>query len=739
MTIDPTIYFIVVVPDWTPQEATPPQGFALSLCMMSWAVRCAAQLPSNVYDLSEEGQRNLVSRRMSGNYPVHWFGQSPRAIRSIPFLPIIPFSLIILPESESAGDYKDWADNSPFRPTIVAKSGGDLTYEALTTDGLQKHFLEVCDRLPADIDSAEIEQIRTALKEWKPMPARSLGYQVEGHNSVAPNLVALGVAGFSDMVSGPFRNFEAGLQGYIDQIVKTSNTILDERDAIEPRDMHRIFRLPPDVNLFAPAIAPGFFEAPSPPNMDREEKRRFTTVRHALERQTGYGFELRTDGQVSAFVGKRFVTSRKKEDGETHPLMHLRARELSLSTEIMSAVAASEFSAVVRLPNDINRTAGSIRNFSQHYRSDQPTTRKRLLAFREVQSRLATAVPREFIDIVRRSKTGVRIVSDAHLEWLNIDGLPLGIRKNCSRIPVTPGNLFVSNMSAKEPIQLKPDDFNTILVISALKRDDPLSKMFDVAFEVVGAQRKAEINLQHVQVTSEAELIKALNEFEGPMVVFDGHGSHEAGGHGKLHLGDEAVDIWSLSDKITKMPPIVVLSACDTHAADRNHATTANGFMSLGARTVLSSVFPLDARDAAVLTARLVLRVGDFLRPAIMLSEQALTWQEVISGMLRMQLMTDFLRLLRSKKKIDDETYKKIHVDGNFAINGGDPDPFGVVLNKLEDLGVTGLALDLESAVANSSVISYLQIGRPETILIDVPERARAQMDALEEANDRVI
>ncbi|MGM5000124.1 CHAT domain-containing protein [Tardiphaga sp. 538_B7_N1_4] len=588
MTIDPTIYFIVVVPDWNPQEATPPQGFALSLCMMSWAVRCAAQLPSNVLDLSEEGQKNLVSRRMSGIYPVHWFGQSPRAIRSIPFLPIIPFSLIILPESESASDYKEWADSSPFRPTIVAKSGGDLTYEALTIDGLQKHFLEVCDRLPADIDSAEIEQIRTALKEWKPMPARSLGYQVEGHNSVAPNLVALGVAGFSDMVSGPFRSFEAGLQGYVGQIVKTSNTILDERDAIEPRDMHRIFRLPPDVNLFAPAIAPGFFEAPSPPNMDREEKRRFTTVRHALERQTGYGFELRTDGQVSAFVGKSFVTSRKKEDGETHPLMHLRARELSLSTEVMSAVAASEFSAVVRLPNDINRTAGS-------------------------------------------------------------------------------------------------------------------------------THRKAEINLKHVQVTSEAELIKALNEFQGPLVVFDGHGSHGAGGPGKLHLGDEAVDIWSLTDKITNMPPIVVLSACDTHAADRNHATTANGFMSLGARTVLSSVFPLDARQAAVFTARLVLRVSDFLRPAIMLSGQALTWQEVISGMLRMQLLSDFLRLLRSNKKIDDETYKKVHVDGNFAINGGHPDPFGVVIKKLEELGVTGLALDLESAVANSSVISYLQIGRPAT------------------------
>lgn len=734
MTIDPSIYFILIVPDGSPEQATPPQGFAPSLCKMSWAIRRVSLLPTNVFDLTDEGRENLIARRMSGMYPVNWFGQSPRAIRSFPNPSLIPFSLIILPESESPADYKAWAESSPLRPTLMAKEGGDLTYESLTVEGLQKHFLEVCDRIPNTTDVTETEEVRSALKEWKPMPNRKLGYQVGGHNSVAPNLVALSAAGFTDMVYGRFEDFDSGLKGYVDQIVKTSMSLLDERDAAEPRDMHLIFRQPPDVNLFAPAIAPAFFENPAPTKMDREERRRFTTVRQALERQAGYSFELRAEGQVSAFAGKRFAASKKHEDGRPHPLMWLRASELSLNTELMSALAASEFSTVVRLPNDVNRTAGSVRNFSQHYRSDQPTSRKRSLAFREVQARLASAVPAEFIDIIRRSKTGIRVVADAHLEWLNIDGLPLGIRNNCARVPVTPGNLFIDNISAKGALQLTPDDFKSILIISALKRDDPIKNLFETAFEVVDGDRATKVDLQYVQVNCEAELVKALNEFNGPMVMFDGHGSHQPGGVGMLHLGDQAVDVWTLKDKITNMPPIVILSACDTHAADRNHATTANGFMALGARTVLSSVYPLDARHAAIFAARLVLRVGDFLQPAIMTSGQAITWLEMISGMLRMQLLSDFLRQIRSKNKIDQQTYEKIHLDGNLAINGGAPDPFAIMTKKLEEMGVSGLALDLETAIANSSVISYLQIGRPETILIDVPDRMRRQMDALDKA-----
>jgi hypothetical protein len=68
---------------------------------------------------------------------------------------------------------------------------------------------------------------------------------------------------------------------------------------------------------------------------------------------------------------------------------------------------------------------------------------------------------------------------------------------------------------------------------------------------------------------------------------------------------------------------------------------------------------------------------------------------------------------------------------GNIAINGRSSDPFAVVISRLEEAGLSKKNLDLalEIAVANSSVISYLQIGRPETILIDDLERMKRQMN----------
>jgi hypothetical protein len=595
MNLDPSIVSIIVIPDGDPKQATPTQGFAPSLVRMSWAVRIAASLPATVYDLTDEGREGLLARRMCGISPVCWYGQSPRATRSSPHPAFVPFALIFLPESEKVEDYEEWAKSSPLRPTILAKSGGDL--DELSLEKLQAQFLKICDRIPDTISQESIDAARAAIKSWKPMPSLKMDYQVGGHNTVTPNLTALAVAGYDDMVSGRFQEIGSGLNPYVDQIVKTSNSIFDERKKVGQRDLQRIFRQPPDLNLFAPAIYPQFFELSLPMDMDRAGRREIQNIRHALERQTGYGFDMRSRAQQSALLGNLV----KGRDGKTsvnlNPLIRLRASEWRLNTYLMGALTASEFSVCVRLPNEINRTLGSVRNFAEHYRSNETHPRKRLLAFRQVQARLAEAVPKDFIDLIRRSETGVRIVSDAHLEWLDVDGLPLAVRKNCSRIPVTPGNLFVDHLASKRRVHLTPEDFKSVLLISALKREDPINGIFETAFDTFQPEWRKNLTVSYAKVASEAALVKVLNEFNGPMVIFDGHGSHAKDQPALLHLGSHAVDVWSLKDRIQNMPPIVILSACDTHAADRNHATTANGFMHLGARTVLSSVFPLDARD----------------------------------------------------------------------------------------------------------------------------------------------
>jgi hypothetical protein len=492
-----------------------------------------------------------------------------------------------------------------------------------------------------------------------------------------------------------------------------------------------MFRRTPAINIFLPSMFHNVENLLVPKHFDKAERKKFQSSLNILTRQTGYGFPVNTEHQLKAISGLTHEQiSAKEAPFAPHPLFQMRQLELSLATESLGALAASEVSATLRPPNAVNRTEGTTRLFAQHYRSDNKSPRKRLLAFRQVQSSLAAAFPTEFLDVIDKSDDDIRIVADAHLEWLNIRGLPLGIRKNASRIPVTPGNLFVEQLSNCPLIRLTASDFSNVLVISALKRNDPIKRIFEVAFQTFEKEWKDALQVKFVEVSTEDQLVKALNEFEGPLVIFDGHGSHYPDRPASLHLMDEVCDIWSLRGKVASPPPIVVLSACDTHVADRNHATTVNGFLALGSRAVLGSVFPLNAFSAATFTARLVYRVAKFIPAAVGLFDRALSWTEIVSGMLRMQLLTDFLRQLERKNIIDSTSYFEVHKRGNIAINGLSNDPFQEVIDMLENLGLDQNQMwrELELAVSNSSVLSYLNVGRPETILVDTEKRLEKVM-----------
>jgi len=691
----------------------------------SFLIRAASELPSDIFDLTPEGRKTFLARRLCGVDPINWFPQSPRAIQSIPLPAVVPFTVVMLGKAQDAREYSAWANSSEVPPTIVAESGADLTYSDMTVEGLQRRFLEVCEAIPNVVDLDAVQQAKFAIESWAPRASRSLGYTVGGHASVTPNLMVLTAHGYCKLVHGRFDKLNNGNKPYVEQITKTTWSVLQERDKIDTTETDGIFRRSPALNIFAPAMVPASASLCPPDNSNRAEKKRFATALRILERQTGYNFQVRTDHQFESIAGlNREKLAAKAPRLDPHPLIRVRQIELSLATEAVGALAASDLSATLRLPNDVNRTAGAVRQFASHYRSDNRSSRKRLIAFRQVQNRLANAVPAELLDVVGQTKDDIRIVADAHLEWIDVGGLPLGIRRNVSRIPVTPGNLFVEQVAAKPLFRIMASDFRNILVVSALKRNDPIRRMFETAFSGFEKEWKDTLQVQFAEASSKDELIAALSAFNGPLVMFDGHGSHSPGQPALLHLHDEPCDVWQLHGKV-KPPPIVVLSACDTHAADRNHETTANGFLALGSRAVLGSVFPLEAMSAAIFAARLLYRIAGFIPAAVGLLGRPLTWTEVVSGMLRMQLLTDFLRHLERKKIVDHVTYIDVHQKGNMAINGNAEDPFGEVLEMLVERGLKSASLqrELELTVANSSVISYLNIGRPETILVDVEGR----------------
>ena len=726
-----TIQYLIAVPDWRPEEATPLQGLSFELCRSVFLLRAMVGLPANVLEYDPEYQASFFARRMCGVVGFQWHPQSPRAIRSMPAPLAAPFTVVMLGPGQDPADYTEWAKICLTPPTIVAEKGGDLSYEQLTLKDLQKRLLFVCDHASDKLPIGFIAEMRESISRWEQRPLRRADYEVGGHGSISQNLAAMFNFGIDPPVTGPFEKI-GDLNAYVRQIVDTTTTILDARREAGEMIAEDDFPRRPALNIFAPAMYAGLPNLQVKPDTPPEVRRDWQMVKRILERQTGYSFQFTTQAQVKAMMG---VDREPKDPNDLnpspHPLLRVRQLEVALAVEALAVLCASELSAAVRLPNDINRTLGAVRQFANHYRSNARNRHRAAEAFRNVQNRLAEAIPDELKKLITKSQGDIRVVSDAHIEWLDIDGLPLCIRRNVSRLPVTPGNLYVGQLTPSPLIRLTPEAFKKILVIGALdpKDDRDIRAMFEIAFSTFGRHWKDKLDIDFVEVASVEELIAAFNMFGGAMAIFDGHGSHQYGDAAKLHLGKTEIDVWTLVGKM-RVPPIIVLSACDTHAADRNHATTANGFLSLGARAVLSSVLPLDARAAATLAARLVYRIADFIPAAVGAFGRALTWTEVVSGLLRMQLLSEFVRELHRKRLLTEDQIYDVQLKGTQAINGLAPDPWETVVAELVKLGIEEATVrrELRQATANSSAVSYLNIGRPETILVDTVEGAAQRL-----------
>jgi hypothetical protein len=409
-------------------------------------IRAISALPATIFDMTEKGRKTLIQRRMLGERSIYWHGQSPRSIVSSHIPENTPFFVVLLGEGEPVAEYMDWSAKNGDKPTIVAEKGAHLSYPDLTLNGLKERLLAVCDRLGSAILPEDAAEAKSLIAQWQAFDKRALGYKVGGHNSVAPNVHVLESMGFTDISYGPLGvSFE--IQPHVNQIVQTTRSIFAERDRLGANRLARFFKPTFELNLFSPAIYPDVLNMNVPTSLGTEERDRLIVARRLLQEQTGYSYSSRSPTHAQAILGIDRVHI-KKSKFSPPPLFRLRQEELWLGTACMIGFAVSEASAVARLPNAVNRTSGAVHNFAEHYRSKSPVTRKRLRAFQEVQRSIAKAVPSEFVDLIREARTGVRIVADAHLEWLDIDGLPLGIRKDVTRIPVTPASDICKDLLA---------------------------------------------------------------------------------------------------------------------------------------------------------------------------------------------------------------------------------------------------------------------------------------------------
>jgi hypothetical protein len=169
--------------------------------------------------------------------------------------------------------------------------------------------------------------------------------------------------------------------------------------------------------------------------------------------------------------------------------------------------------------------------------------------------------------------------------------------------------------------------------------------------------------------------------------------------------------------------PIVILSACDTHAIDGSHARTANGFLSAGAATVIGTWLPVDGLDSALYVARLLFRIDQLLPMFVNRPNNQARWSEIVAGFQRRVYISEMLRAIdgRGGIALSDQDHIDLDIDAGMKIDQGHRDWFASVVT-----GIAARARVPEERVRASirqhawitNALRHLQLGNPEMVVI---------------------
>jgi len=512
--------------------------------------------------------------------------------------------------------------------------------------------------------------------------------------------------------------------------VESAKAVFQVREQAGIRPFHGMTLIHPEVYLAEPALFRHAYRRAGPARIgDRAAE----LVMRLFQTQTGFLAQMTTE-----------LPKTLQSSPLARALMGMRMSELRTFTLGVGLTAAQTSSAVLRMSPGVNRVFPALSAFARSARSEKyEHRRKAFRLYQNIQEQLAEAVAKEKLTFIEEEVSGpIKIIADAPLEWLPIGNLPLLIRHQCSRINATPGNLLMGLLAQRGVITVPPEVLQDVLIVSAFDAADRLRNMLSQALEILRPRWEGKVKVTFQRVQTVGKFIESLNSFEGAILVFDGHGIGDDGsGIGKLIIGKEQIDVWSLRGQV-RVPPIVILSACDTHGLDSpSHATVGNGFLFLGAVTVVASLLPLGGFSSAEFIARLIYRLADFIPAALSVEKRVLNWTELVSGMQRMFLASEILNALGGPPDVEGSPRHSLQLQANVHINSYEPDWFdklltGIAEHRNERLG--DVARRAARAIATSEAIRYIQLGHPENILIDdgsiraqfVPEDLQAQWKA---------
>ena len=313
----------------------------------------------------------------------------------------------------------------------------------------------------------------------------------------------------------------------------------------------------------------------------------------------------------------------------------MQARETEYLSNVLTLHSITSRRPALRTPQLPSSLFGELKNLRLAHESSRTATFLKILD--KVSGVIESAIPSEIKEFVSHTSfQSIKLVSDLPLEWLRIRGAPLMFQAAVSRIPLTPGNsLLVHYQNSRETIRLGKDEISRTLILNCFEQEDPLHSFARGLWETLAEMG---IKAGYAEPANTKEYMEVLETKKPCILIHFGHGSYDRSvDRGYLHIRRERTEVWSFQNVF--VPPIIALGACESAALAETHNTPSNGWLAIGARCVLATLFPVQAD----LTTTLFVRVMANLQEAVFGTQQMPTWETVVSKTLMLNRYLDFL------------------------------------------------------------------------------------------------